>query len=97
MADLSLKPMPVRVEKAYGGKRILKEQYFILDVIRTDDSGVLPPIYDFGMVTVFEGQITLRWMNGRMTLRKGETCFLPRSAPEITLRGKGALAVALPG
>jgi mannose-6-phosphate isomerase class I len=49
------------------------------------------------MVTVLEGQITLRWTNGRMKLRKGETCFLPRSVPEITLRGNGALAVAMPG
>jgi len=97
VADLSLKLMPVRVEKAYGGKRILKEKYFILDVIRTDDSGVLPPIHDFGMMTVIEGQITLRWNNGRMKLKKGETCFLPRSVPEITLRGSGAAAVALPG
>ena len=97
VSDLALAPMPVRVEKAYGGKRILKEKYFILDVIRTDDSGVLPPVHDFGMATVFEGQITLRWTNGRMKLRKGETCFLPRSVPEITLRGNGALAVAMPG
>ncbi|MBQ6399276.1 MAG: GNAT family N-acetyltransferase [Clostridia bacterium] len=97
VTDLKLLPMPVRVEKAYGGKRILKEQYFMLDVIRTDDSGVLPPIHDFGMMTVLEGQITLRWKNGRMKMRKGETCFLPRSLPEVTLRGKGAAAVSMPG
>ena len=97
VTDLSLTPMPVRVEKAYGGKRILKEKYFVLDVIRTDDSGRLPPIYDFGMMTVLEGTITLRWSNGRMKLRKGETCFLPRTIPtDISLRGTGAAAVSLP-
>ena len=96
VTDLKLAPMPIHVEKAYGGKRVLKEHYFILDVIRTDDSGVLPPIHDFGMLTVLEGQITLRWKNGRMRLRKGETCFLPRTIPEITLRGRGAAAVAMP-
>ncbi len=96
VTNLDLTPLPIRVERAYGGKRILKEKYFTLDVIRTDDSGVLPPIHDFGMLTVLEGQITLRWKNGRMRLKRGETCFLPRSVPEITLRGKGAAAVALP-
>ena len=96
VADLRFTPTPMRVEKAFGGKRVLSEEYFSLDVIRTDTMEILPPLNEFGILTVTEGELNLRFAGASMKLRRGETCILPKTAPELAVEGVGAAALAMP-
>jgi len=96
VANLKLNPVPVRVEKSYGVKRVLSEEYFTLDLIRTDTMEMLPPVNGFGILTVTEGVMTLRWSGAGMTMKAGDTCILPHTAPETALEGIGAAALAMP-
>ncbi len=96
VTDLKLCPRPVRVERAFGIRRVLNEECFTLDIIQTDGAMKLPEIQNFGMITAVDGNVTLRWESGRMELKKGETAFLPATAPEMTLKGIGIAALAMP-
>ncbi len=96
-ADLRCAPVPMRVEKAFGVKRVLSEQYFTLDLIRTDTMEILPRVHEFGILTVTEGSMELRFAGGSVPMKAGETCFLPCSSPELALVGTGAAALAMPG
>lgn len=97
VTDLKLEPAPVRVEKSYGVKRVLSEAYFTLDLIRTDTIEMLPEIRSFGLLTVIEGKMTLRWSGSCLKMKAGDTCFLPQNAPELALEGIGSAALAMPG
>ena len=97
VTDLRCSPVPVRVEKAYGVKRVLTEDCFTLDVIRTDTIVTLPEIPDFGILTVTEGELNIRFAGALMKLKAGETCILPHGAPQMALEGIGAAALAMPG
>ena len=96
VADLKCAPRPVRVSEACGTRRLLNEEEFTLDVIRCGGVEFLPELGEFGILTVLQGNLSLRWDGGEMKLNAGETCLLPRSAPKMHLRGKGYAALAMP-
>lgn len=96
VADLKRSAVPVRVTKAFGVRRVLNEASFSLDVIRTDTMEILPPLNEFGILTVTEGELNLRFAGTSMKLRRGETCILPKTAPELAVEGVGAAALAMP-
>ena len=75
---------------------MLDEDYFTLDVIRTHSRVSLPPVKHFGMITLLDGELNMTWAGGSVKMKKGETFFLPASAPEITVRGEGTAAVSMP-
>ena len=87
---------PVRVSEAYGSRRLVNEERFTLDVIRCGGVEFLPEIGDFGILTVLQGKLSLKWYSGEMKLSAGDTCLLPRSAPNMHLRGEGYAALAMP-
>ena len=91
-----LHPRPVHVERAFGVKRILNEDYFTLDIIQPEESAPVPEIRDFGLLTALEGSMRLTWSSGSMTLSPGDTVFLPASAPPLTLKGLGVAALSMP-
>ena len=97
VADLHCTPVPLRVENAFGVKRVLSEQYFTLDLIRTDTMEMLPRMHEFGIITVTEGEMELRVAGGSVRMKAGETCLLPCNSPELALVGSGAAALAMPG
>ncbi len=97
VADLRCTPVPLRVEKSFGVKRVLSEQYFTLDLIRTDTMEMLPPVHEFGIITVTEGEMELRFAGGAVRMKAGETCLLPHNSPSLALVGCGAAALAMPG
>ena len=47
-------------------------------------------------MTILRGELMLRWDSGEMLLHEGETCFLPKSAPKMHVRGQGYAALAMP-
>ena len=96
VADLRCAPVPLRVEKSFGVKRVLSEQYFTLDMIRTDTIEMLPPVHEFGILTVTWGEMELRFAGGAIRMKAGETCLLPRNSPQLALVGHGAAALAMP-
>ena len=92
------RPMtPVRVEKACGVKRVLAEESFTLDMIRCEGIEQLPEIHEFGLLTVTEGEMNLRWAGASMAMKAGETCLLAKNSPELALEGIGAAVLAMPG
>ena len=97
VADLRCTQVPVRVEKAFGIKRVISGDYFTLDLIRTDTIENLPPVREFGILTVTEGELRLRWAGASIGMKAGQTCFLPCSVPQLALEGIGAAALAMPG
>ena len=96
VADLKCAPHPMHVSEAYGVRRLLTEDSFTLDVIRCGGAEFLPEPGEFGILTVLQGKLTLRWESGELPLREGETCFLPRNAPKMHLRGEGYAALSMP-
>ena len=57
---------------------------------------MLPPMEEFGILTVTEGDTELRFPGASMKLKAGETCLLPKQSPEMALVGCGAAALAMP-
>ena len=96
VADLRCAPSPLRVEKSFGVKRVLSEQDFTLDLIRTDTVEMLPPVNEFGILTVTEGEMELRFAGGAVRMKAGQTCLLPHNSPALALVGPGAAALAMP-
>ena len=96
VTDIRLAPVPVRVEKAFGVRRVLNEESFTLDIIRTDSVEMLPPVNEFGILTVTEGEPMLRFSGAFIRMKKGDTCLLPRNSPALALVGNGAAALAMP-
>ena len=80
----------------YGSRRLLNEEKFTLDVIRCGGVEFLPDIGEFGILTVLQGELSLKWFSGEMKLSAGNTCLLPRNAPNMHLRGEGYAALAMP-
>ena len=96
VTNLKLSRRPVHVERSFGIKRVLNEEYFTLDIIQPDGELRLPDINHFGMITALEGDMTLWWSSGSMTIRNGETFFLPASVPSLILKGNGIAALSMP-
>ena len=97
VTDLKCSAVPVRVVKAYGTKRVLSEDCFTLDVIRTDSIIGLPELHEFGILTVTEGELNIRFAGAAMKMKAGETCLLPHNAAALAAEGKGAAILAMPG
>ena len=76
--------------------RVLDETYFTLDLLRVDGRAVLPTICDFGLLTALDGALTLQWAGGALTLARGESVYIPTSAPALTLTGQGRAALSMP-
>ena len=87
---------PVRVEKSYGVKRVVTEDNFTLDLIRVSGIEPMPELHEFGLLTVTEGVIRLRWTGASMEMKAGETCLLAKNSPEMVIEGEGAAALAMP-
>ncbi len=96
VADLKCAPAPKRVEKAFGVKRVLSEDHFTLDIIRTDTIEMLPAVHEFGILTVTEGEMDLRFPGAALRMKPGETCLLPKASPQLALVGTGAAILAMP-
>ena len=76
--------------------RVLDEAYFTLDLMKVRGEQAVPAINHFGLLTVLEGDLTLRWENGQRRLVKGESLYIPTAAPELTLIGQGRAALSMP-
>ena len=96
VANLKTSRRPVHVERSWGVKRVLNEKYFTLDIIQTEGAVRLPQVRNFGIITGVEGELTMGWQSGSMTMKPGETFLLPASAPDITLKGIGIAALSMP-
>ena len=96
VTDLHSTPVPLRAEPFSGVKRVLAEQYFTLDLIRTDTVEPLPAVHEFGLLTVTKGEMELRFAGGSLKMKAGETCLLPCCGTETALAGHGTAALAMP-
>ena len=96
VTDLRCAPVPVRVENGFGVRRVLTEQYFTLDLIRVDALELLPPINEFGLLTVTEGSLEIRFTGSSVRMKAGETCLLAKNSPDFALVGHGTAALAMP-
>ena len=91
--DFTLDPIPAPDAPV---ARVLEETYFTLDLLKVDGAQPVPAIIHFGMLTVLEGDLTLRWQGGCRKLAKGESLYVPAAAPLLTLTGKGRAALSMP-
>ena len=96
VTDLRCAPVPLRVEKSFGVKRVLSEERFTLDLIRTNGIEMMPAVHGFGILTVTEGEMELRFAGGSVRMKAGDTCLIPCSSPDLALVGPGAAALAMP-
>lgn len=76
--------------------RVLDETYFTLDLMHVQDECPVPETTDFGLLTVLEGELRLCWQGGCLPLHKGESLYVPASAPALTLYGQGRAALSMP-
>ena len=97
VARLRSAPAMKRVGKAFGTRRVLAEKYFTLDLIHTDTMEMLPAVHEFGILTVTEGEMELRFSGGVLPMKAGDTCLLPKNGPALALVGAGTAALAMPG
>ena len=91
--DFTLDPIPAPDAPV---ARVLDETYFTLDLINVSGEQAVPAINHFGMLTVLEGGLTLRWQGGERKLVRGESLYVPAAAPALTLVGEGRAALSMP-
>ncbi len=97
VTDLSFALDPKHWEEAPGITRMLDENYFSLDLIRAVGENVkLPAPPEFGFLTALDDGLTLAWDGGEILMKKGESFFLPKAAPELIIRGDGRAALSMP-
>ena len=95
VTDLSFALSPIPAPDA-PCTRVLDETSFTLDLLRVKGNAVLPAVCDFGLLTVLEGSLTLTWAGGALPLSKGESVYIPASAPALALAGRGRAALSMP-
>ena len=95
VADLSFALSPIPAPDAPCA-RVLDKTCFTLDLLRVNGNAALPAICDFGLLTALEGTLTLTWAGGSLLLSKGESVFIPASAPALALEGQGRAALSMP-
>ena len=95
VTDLTIQRDPIPAPES-GVARVLDETYFTLDLMHVDGSEKVPAIGEFGILTALDSELTLTWEGEEMTVHKGETLFVPRSAPALTLKGQGCAALSMP-
>ena len=95
VTDLSIQrsPIPAPDEPC---ARVLDETYFTLDLMHVSEPVQVPSICEFGILTALDAGLTLCWESGRVQMKKGETFFVPQSAPALKLEGQGRAALAMP-
>ncbi len=91
--DFTLAPIPAPDAPV---ARVLDETYFTLDLMKVDGEQAVPAINHFGLLTVLEGDLTLRWQGGNRKLVKGESLYVPAASPALTLAGNGRAALSMP-
>ena len=90
-------PRPIHVRSAFGGKRVVNEKEFTMDLVQNEDEIAIPKIHDFGMVTVFREGMSIAWDGGELKLPAGGTCIIPyMSPPGLVLRGLGEAVLTMP-
>lgn len=89
----SLDPIPAPDKPV---ARVLDEKYFTLDLVNVQGEAVLPAVTAFGLLTALDGDLTVRFAGGQLTMRKGESAYIPHTAPVLTLHGKGRAALSMP-
>ena len=90
-------PRPIHVRSAFGGKRVVNEKEFTMDLVQNEDEIAIPKIHDFGMVTVFREGMSIAWDGGELKLPAGGTCIIPyMSPPGLALRGLGEAVLTMP-
>ena len=94
VTDLSFSLNPIPAPEAPIA-RVLEETYFTLDLMKVEGECVLPAIADFGLLTALEGDMALCWQGAEMPFKKGESLYIPASAPALTLKGKGRAALSM--
>ena len=94
---LDFAPDPVHWEGRPGVTRVLEEPFFSLDLIRLEDGeAALPQPEDFGFLTALEDGLILGWEDGNISMKKGESFFLPCAGRKLTLKGSGRAALSMP-
>ena len=89
----SLDPIPAPNKPV---ARVLDEKYFTLDLVNVQGEAVLPAVTAFGLLTALDSDLNVRFAGGQLTLRKGESAYIPHAAPVLTLHGKGRAALSMP-
>lgn len=97
VTNLKLELSPVRAKEDYGITRVLAEKSFTLDLLRVSGIETLPELHEFGLLTVTEGELLLRWASASVKMKAGDTCLLARNSPELAVEGIGTAALAMPG
>ncbi len=91
--DFTLSPIPAPDAPI---ARVLEETYFTLDLMNVRGEEALPAIHHFGLLTMLEGELTLTAEGYTRRLHKGDSLFIPASAPTLTLAGCGRAALSMP-
>ena len=76
--------------------RVLDEEYFTLDLLRVDGERSLKAPADFGLLTLLDGEAVLYAGSDTLSLRPGESLYIPAKAPDMRLTGAGRLALSMP-
>ena len=95
VTDLSFSLDPIPAPDAPVA-RVLDEKYFTLDLVKADGYAVLPEITAFGLLTALDGELTVTMAGKTMHLRKGESAYIPHTAPEMHVDGNGRAALSMP-
>ena len=97
VTDLGFSLEPRHWDEAAGVTRMLDEDYFSLDLIRAAGGEIsLPALTEFGFLTALDGGLTLRWAGGEAPMEKGDSFFLPKASPRLTVTGTGRAALSMP-
>ena len=97
VTDLSFAPEPLHSPEIPVA-RVLDKRCFTLDILNPKEGSPVhvPHIRDFGMLTVLDGELTLRWETGSRTAKPGDSLYIPCAAPELALEGTGRAALSMP-
>ena len=94
---LDFAPEPKHWDAKPGVTRMLEEPFFSLDLIQAEGERTeLPQVRDFGFLTALEDGLTLKWDGGEISMRKGESFFLPCEGWRLFLEGRGKAALSMP-
>ena len=95
VTDLTIQRNPIPAPDAPCA-RILDETYFTLDLMHVTSSVNVPDVTEFGILTALDAGLTLTWEGTEIPMKKGETFFLPKTVPVLTLKGEGRAALSMP-
>lgn len=93
VTDLSFALDPVPAPDAPCA-RVLDTTYFTLDLMKVEGEAEVPAVQDFGILTALDN-VTLCWEGASRALKAGQTLLVPATAPALTVRGYGRVALAM--